>query len=195
MRNVRVRAITCAVLSIPLATAVALAAPKTKPKTAAKPKAKPAAHATAARAAATPDTAPAVAGPERKVTGGSASCKLGTKSMSFKTATGSFQSSGGFQIASIKFEGGKKGLPKLAIDFLYQGTGPVDPSMIQHLYAIDDDNVVTAMKPHVSTCTIVLARATPNMVEGTASCPKGMLNEDKPGRPITEINFKAEAQP
>lgn len=160
---------------------------------AAKSKAKAKPTPSAAHAVATPDANPVTVSEERPVTTGTATCKLGTKSLSFKKAAGSFQTSGGFQTASLKFEG-EKGLPKMEIGFMYQGTGIVTADYIQHLFVIGEDKALSAMKPHVSTCTITLARATPSMVEGTATCPKGMLNEDKPGRPITDIQFHAEAE-
>ncbi|HVO31113.1 MAG TPA: hypothetical protein VMV18_10265 [bacterium] len=178
----RLAAIAAAVLATTLAasTATSLAASKARPK------------ATATPAVADPNETPTTTSGERPITTGTAKCKLGAKALEFKKAGGSFQSSGGFQIASLKFEGGKG--ERLQIDFMYQGTGTVTTDYIQHLYAIDEDKAISAMKPHVSTCTVTLAKASPTMVEGTASCPKGMLNEDKPGRPITDIEFHAEAQ-
>ena len=137
----------------------------------------------------TPTPAPAATGPavtsgERKLTNGQASLKLGTKALKLSKVSGSIQTSSGMQIASLIFTDGKKG--RLQIDFMYQQDGPVDPSLLTNLYA-EDGSSLSAWKKGIGSCTVTLAKATPNSVEGTASCPKGMLDKtDKPARPITE---------
>ena len=149
---------------------------------AAKPASKPAAV----------NLAPSVASPERPLSDGAVSFKLGTKSLTLKTVGGSIQTSGPYQIASVKFSDGSS-FPKLQLDFMYEGTGPVD--QITNVFAIDDGKQVSSFRAKVSTCAITLAKATPSLVEGTATCPKGMFNDEKPGKPITDISFRAESKP
>lgn len=178
--------IRLAVLALLLpATALAATAAKPKAKATATPKA-------AVTAKATPDE-PAVTSGERPFSEGNVSFKLGKKDYSLKKVLGSIQTSSGMQIATVRFEG-EKGFPKLQLDFMYTGTGQVDPSYITNIFAIDDDNSVSGMKAHVTPCQITLEKATPNMVEGTASCPKGMFNMDKPGKPVTDVKFYAESK-
>ncbi len=173
------RALIAATLLVP---SFALAATKPKPKPAA-----------TAKPAPKHDDGPSVSSAERPLADGAASFKFGKKDYELSKVGGSIQTSSGFQIASVKFEG-TKGFPKLQLDFMYTGTGPIDATYITNVFAIDEDKEVSAMKAHVSTCSIVLAKATANMVEGTATCPKGMFNADKPGRPITDVKFHAEAK-
>ena len=173
------------VAALVLVPAASFAAAKPKAKATPKPAAtaKPSAH----------DDTPAVASPERPFSEGAASFKLGQRDYSLSKVQGSIQTSSGFQIASVRFEG-NKGFPKLQLDFMYTGTGTVDPSYITNFFAIDDDKTVTAMKAHVTNCEITLEKATPSMIEGTASCPKGMFNNEKPGKPVTDVKFHAESK-
>ena len=136
---------------------------------------------------------PAVTSGERTFTDGSATWKLGKREMKMSEVKGSIQSSSGFQIASVAFVNDKK--ERLQIDFMYLGTGPVEPQYITSIYAVDADGATTGYKKNVSTCQVVLEEATPTMVAGTASCPKGMLDQNaKPGKPITEVKFRAESK-
>jgi hypothetical protein len=128
---------------------------------------------------------------ERKLGAGTASFKLGTKEIQLDKVAGSIQTSSGFQIASVAFTDGDK--RRLQLDFMFLVPGPVEQGYITNIYAVED-GATSAFKKGVGSCTLTLAKATPTMVEGTASCPKGMLDlANKPAKPITDVKFHAEA--
>ena len=147
----------------------------------------------AAKPKPSPTATAAVTSGERRLVEGSASFRLGKQALTLKDVGGSLQTSSGFQIASLVFTGEKK--QRLQIDFMYLAPGPLDPSMLTGLYASDEDGRISAFKKGIASCSINLAKATPDEVEGTASCPKGMLDlQDKPAKPITAIEFHATTQ-
>lgn len=137
------------------------------------------------------DTGPAVTSGERSVAKGTAAYKLGDKSVKLGKASGSLQTSSGFQIAALKFTDGKQ---RLQLEFMYTGTGPVEDGYLTSFFAVDEKGTYHAWKKSVGTCQVTLEKATPTMVEGTASCPKGLLDEkDRPAKPVTEVKFQAHA--
>ena len=167
-------------------------APATSPAKVA-PKATPKPKATAtANAVATPDDEPAVMDGERKLAKGVATYKLGDRAMELSEVRGAIQTSGGFKIASLQFVGAKT--ERLQIDVMFTAPGPVEQGYVTALYAIDEDGKVSAFKKGVGQCSVTLAKATAVAIEGTASCPKGMLDlQDRPAKPITEVKFSVEA--
>lgn len=195
------------------ATAIA-AAPAATPKPTAKPASKPAAAKTPAKAKATPKAAktpavkvvatpapsptpdePAVMDGERRLATGEATWKLGKEERRASAVQGTIQQSGGFKIAAIKFPTGKKE-ERLKIEFMYEGPGPVNQGYLTTIFAVDENGRYHAFKKGVSDCNVNLAKATALEVQGTMSCPKGLLDEEnKPAKPIVDVKFHAKADP
>lgn len=173
------------------------ATPKAKPaaKATAKPKATP--KATVKKIAATPvpsptPDVPAVMDGERKLGSGEASWTLGKAAMHVSEVEGAIQTTGEFKIAILTFPAGKK--EKLQLEFMYTGPGPVNQGYLTKAFAVDEDGRYHAWKKGVGDCSVDLAKGTAFEVEGTMSCPKGLLDaEDKPAKPIVDVKFKAKA--
>lgn len=178
------------------ATPVPTAKPKPAAKATAKPKATPKPAATAKVVATpvpspTPDV-PSVMDGERKLGSGEASWTLGKDAKHVSEVEGVIQQTGEFKIAILTFPHGKK--EKLQLEFMYTGPGPVNEGYITKAFAVDDDGRYHVWKKGVGDCQVELAKATAFEVEGTMSCPKGLLDmEDKPAKPIVDVKFKAKA--
>lgn len=141
----------------------------------------------------TPDT-PAVMDGERALASGEARWKLGKEEFEVDEVQGTIQTSGPFKIAKLVFPAGKK--EKLQLEFMYEGAGDVDEGYLTNVFAVDDDGRYHAWKKGVSACTVKLAKATAFEVEGTAHCPKGLLdteNPPRPAKPITDVKFHVKA--
>jgi len=189
-----------AALSVAAAPATPKPATTSKPaaKATAKPKTTPKPKATAtAKVVMTPVPSPtpdlpAVMDGERKLGTGEASWTLGKDAKHVTGVEGAIQQTGEFKIAILTFPNGKK--EKLQIEFMYTGPGPVNQGFLTKVFAVDEDGRYHAWKKGVGDCSVDLAKGTAFEVEGTMSCPKGLLDaDDKPAKPILDVKFKAKA--
>ena len=142
----------------------------------------------------TPDPGPAVMDGERALAKGEAKWTLGKDARKADEVQGTIQTSGPFKIAKIVYPAGKR--EKLQLEFMYEGAGEVNEGYLTNVFAVDDSGRYHAWRKGVSACTVKLEKATAFEVQGTAHCPKGLLdteNPPRPAKPITDVTFHAKA--
>ena len=146
------------------------------------------------------------------INGGSAAFTIGKSASKLPVASGSIQKSGEVYIVDLTFKDAASTSNNvvmtdgkiLRIGF---GTMKEGPALMTTTFVARDGNVLSVLrkKPPVEgagipknkktgTCTITVTKIEEKVVEGTASCPSGMLDmDDKDAPPVTDVTFKATA--
>ena len=109
------------------------------------------------------------------VKSGGAAATYGGKALTFAHAEGGLQQVSGFTMATLVFrpDAKSKGDPHLNITVIYQGPGKVDLDSAFSTSGISmfAGGDVARFTRRKSKCTIMLTKATPTELEGTAECP------------------------
>lgn len=126
---------------------------------------------------------------------GHVSFKFGAQALTYTYVEGGFQQMQGFTMATLVFKTQAK--PKenthLNLTLMYKAPGKLDLDgtfSIGGLGMFSNDSVSGFTKGK-SKCTIILTKATPTEVEGTADCPLLHNIEGEVGTPVTGVKFYA----